>query len=38
MNEVVLYTTHCPKCEILAKKLTEKGVGFEVVTDVDEML
>lgn len=38
MSEVILYTTHCPKCEILAKKLIEKGVEFEVVTDMDEML
>lgn len=38
MNHIILYTTHCPKCEILAKKLIEKGVEFEVVTDMDEML
>ena len=36
-NEVVLYTTHCPKCNILVKKLDEKSVQYKLVDDIDEM-
>lgn len=32
---VVLYTTHCGRCEVLAKKLKEKNVEFEVVEGVE---
>lgn len=38
MNEIVMYSTNCPKCAILEQRLKEKGVAFEVHTDVDEML
>ncbi len=37
MNKMVLYTTGCPKCQILAKKLTEKGIEFEKCDDVEVM-
>ena len=36
-NKTVLYTTGCPKCRILAKKLDSAGVSYETNTDVDEM-
>ena len=32
-----LYTTGCPKCVILKKKLTEKGVLYEEITDTQVM-
>lgn len=35
---VVLYSTHCPKCEILATKLKSKDVDYEEVNDTDIML
>lgn len=35
---VVLYTTHCPKCTILEKKLKDKEINFEEITDIDVML
>lgn len=38
MLKVILYSTHCPKCEILKKKLTEKNVNFTEVNDTDVML
>lgn len=39
MNErIILYSTGCPRCEVLKKKLDEKGVSYEIVTDTDEML
>ena len=34
---IKLYTNHCRKCEILATKLKEKNVNFEVV-DNEEIL
>lgn len=35
---IKLYTTGCPKCVVLANKLKEHGVEFEVVTDIALML
>lgn len=35
---VKLYTTGCPKCNVLEKKLNTKGINFEKITDVDLML
>lgn len=37
MNQIVLYTTGCPKCLILEKKLKDKNVNYEVCNDVDIM-
>lgn len=37
MNQIVLYTTGCPKCKILEKKLKDKKVSFDVCNDVEEM-
>lgn len=31
---VVLYSTNCPKCIVLEKKLTQKNIEFEVINDV----
>ena len=33
---VVLYTTNCPRCIVLEKKLKQKGIEFEARTDFDE--
>lgn len=35
--KLVLYTTFCPKCKVLEKKLAEKNLVYETVTDVDVM-
>lgn len=35
---IVLYSTGCPKCGILERKLNEKNISFTKFTDVDEML
>ena len=35
---IVLYSTGCPKCSILKKKLEEKQIPYDMVTDVEEML
>lgn len=34
---IVLYTTHCPKCRVLEKKLGEKNIQYVAKSDVTEM-
>ena len=35
---ITIYTTQtCPKCQILKKKLADKGIDYEEFTDEDEM-
>ena len=34
----ILYTTHCPKCNVLETKLKNKNIEFEICNDVDLML
>lgn len=36
--EVVLYSTGCPKCTVLKKKLQAKNIEFTEINDVDTML
>lgn len=36
--EITLYTTHCPRCTILEKKLNEKKLSFNTFEDVNEMI
>ena len=36
-EEVILYSTGCPKCRILETKLQNKGVYYTKNTSVDEM-
>ena len=33
-----LYSTHCPKCQILKRKMTKKGVEYMEVNDIQQML
>lgn len=35
--EVVLYSTHCPKCKVLESKLNQKGINYEEINDVKIM-
>lgn len=37
MNKIILYTTGCPKCRILEKKLTDKKVEYQVVCDPEKI-
>lgn len=34
---ITLYTTHCPKCKVIEKKLAQKNIQYIEVTDVAEM-
>ena len=31
----ILYSTGCPKCKVLEKKLNNAGIPYEVVSDID---
>lgn len=33
-----LYSTHCPKCQILEKKMAQKGIEYIEITDTRQML
>lgn len=35
---ITLYTTHCPKCNIIAKKLEQKNIPFEYNEDMEEII
>jgi len=37
-DKYILYSTDCPKCKILKKKMSEKGIQFVENASVDEML
>lgn len=35
---VVLYSTNCPKCMVLEKKLDAARISYDMVTDEDVMI
>ena len=37
-NKYILYTTHCPKCNVLYKKMMDKGILFDVSEDIDVLI
>ena len=36
--DVTLYTTHCPKCKVLAAKLDQKFIDYKIIDDEKAML
>lgn len=34
---VTLFTTHCPKCKVIEKKLAQKNIEYEMVEDINIM-
>lgn len=34
---IVMYSTNCPKCFVLGKKLDKAGIEYDVITDIDEI-
>lgn len=34
---VIMYTTGCPKCNVLEKKLLQKNINFIKIDDIDEI-
>ena len=35
---IILHTTHCPKCKVLESKLKEANINFEENNDVELMV
>ena len=35
--KIVLFSTKCPRCNVLEKKLQQKNISYEEVNDVDIM-
>lgn len=38
MGEIILYSTGCPKCDILKKKLDEKKISYQENNNIEEMI
>ena len=34
----ILYSTECPRCKVIEKKLESKGIAYEKNNSVEEML
>lgn len=34
---ITLYSTHCPKCMVLEKKLQQNNISYEEINDVNIM-
>lgn len=35
---IVLYSTHCPRCNVLEKKLNNKKIKYDIVDDENEII
>lgn len=35
---VVMYSTHCPKCNVLEQKLNQKNINYGIIDDVNIMI
>ncbi len=33
MQQVILYTTHCPRCKVIEKKLQQKNIPYLTIED-----
>ena len=36
--KVTMYSTNCPRCKVLAQKLMDANIEFNISDDVDEMI
>ena len=36
--EIILYSTHCPRCTVLEAKLKQKNIEYQEINNIDEML
>ena len=37
MEDIILYSTGCPKCKVLEAKMKQKGIKYEEISDVAVM-
>lgn len=35
---IILYSTNCPKCNVLAQKLKKMGIDFQISYDTDQLI
>ena len=35
--QIILFSTHCPRCIVLEKKLKQKGIDYDEVNDMSIM-
>lgn len=35
---IVMYSTHCPKCNVLEQKLNSKNINYGVIDDINIMI
>lgn len=38
MQKIIFYTTNCPRCQVLKKKMDSLGIEYELNNDIEEML
>lgn len=38
LDYVLVYSTHCPKCNVLEKKLKMVGINYTVIDDQEQMI
>ena len=38
MNNIIFYTTNCPKCKVLKTKMDKVKLSYEICEDVQRML
>ena len=36
--DVILYSTNCPKCQVLEKKLNANDIDYTIINDTDLMI
>lgn len=36
-NNIVFYSTHCPRCKVVATKLQQKNIAYKECNDVEVM-
>ena len=38
IEKVILYSTNCPRCNVLKKKMEGKNIVFTEITNIDEII
>lgn len=38
MQKIIFYTTNCPRCQVLKKKMDSLGIEYELQDDIEEMM
>ena len=37
MQKIIFYTTNCPRCQVLKKKMDSLGIEYTICNDVNKM-